>query len=64
MTVQVHLNRHNKMSQDNRDVGFFWRDLKKKKKPGRLIRLETQGMKLEGLFRAAIPSCVGVSREL
>lgn len=41
--------------------------LKKKfffKKPGRLIRLETQGMKLEGLFRAAIPSCVGVSRKL
>lgn len=36
----------------------------KKKKPGRLIRLETQGMKLEGLFRAAIPSCVGVSRKL
>lgn len=34
------------------------------KKPGRLIRLETQGMKLEGLFRAAIPSCVGVSRKL
>lgn len=34
------------------------------KKPGRLIRLETQGMQLEGLFRAAIPSCVGVSRKL
>lgn len=38
--------------------------IKKKKKPGRLIRLETRGMKLEGLFRAAIPSCVGVSRKL
>lgn len=37
---------------------------KQKQKPGRLIRLETQGMKLEGLFRAAIPSCVGVSRKL
>lgn len=39
-------------------------EISKKKKAGRLICLETQGMKLEGLFRAAIPSCVGVSRKL